>query len=52
MGEFDGKDIASVEDLYAALRNKKPGDRVPMTVLRDNTATNLTITLDARPAGQ
>ncbi len=36
---------------YAALRNKKPGDRVPMTVLRDNTATNLTITLDARPAG-
>ncbi|MGE0056457.1 MAG: S1C family serine protease [Dehalococcoidia bacterium] len=50
--KFDGKDIASVEDLYAALRNKKPGDRVPMTVLRDNTATNLTITLDARPAGQ
>lgn len=50
--KFDGKDIASVEDLYAALRDKKPGDRVPMTVLRDNNATNLTITLDARPAGQ
>jgi S1-C subfamily serine protease len=50
--KFDGKDIGSVEDLYAALRGKKPDDKVPMTVMRDNKAIDLTVTLDARPTGQ
>jgi S1-C subfamily serine protease len=50
--KFDGKDVNSVEDLYAALRSKKPGDKVPMTVTRNNNSMDLTITLDARPPGQ
>jgi S1-C subfamily serine protease len=50
--KFDGKNVNSVEDLYAALRSKKPGDKVPMTVTRNNNSMDLTITLDARPPGQ
>jgi S1-C subfamily serine protease len=50
--KFDGKDISSVEDLYAALRSKKPGDRVSMTVTRANQPVDVTLTLDARPTGQ
>jgi S1-C subfamily serine protease len=50
--KFNGKDITSVEDLYAALRDNKPGDRVPMTVMRQNKPMDVTITLDSRPTGQ
>jgi S1-C subfamily serine protease len=50
--KFDGKDVSSVEDLYTALRTKKPGDKVSMTVMRAGQPTNVTVTLDARPQGQ
>jgi serine protease DegQ len=46
---FDGKDIKSVEDLYAALKPKNPGDKVTLTVVRDNKSQDLSVTLDSRP---
>jgi serine protease DegQ len=47
--KFDGKDIKSVEDLYAALKPKNPGDKVTLTVVRDNKSQDLSVTLDSRP---
>jgi S1-C subfamily serine protease len=48
--EIDGKKVESVEDLYAALREKKPGDQITLKVLRDGQEVNLTATLDSRPS--
>jgi S1-C subfamily serine protease len=48
--EIDGTPVASVEDLYAALREKKPGDQVTLKVLRAGQETTLTATLDSRPS--
>jgi S1-C subfamily serine protease len=50
--EFDGQQLTSVEDLYTALRGKKPGDTVDMTVMRGDQEIDLTATLDERPANQ
>jgi S1-C subfamily serine protease len=47
---FDGKQVRSVEDLYAALRSKKPGDTVGVTVQRGGEEQELEVTLDSRPA--
>jgi serine protease DegQ len=49
---FDGKDIESVEDLFAALRERKPGDRIDIEVKRGDDDVKLTATLDSRPAEQ
>jgi S1-C subfamily serine protease len=48
--EFDGDEIASVEDLFTALRQKSPGDRVELTVLREGEEMELTVTLGERPS--
>lgn len=48
--EFDGRNIASVEDLFAALRPKSPGDIVSVTVERGSETHKLTLTLDDRPS--
>jgi S1-C subfamily serine protease len=48
--KFDGKQIDSVEDLYSALRDTKPGQSVKMEVVRNGQRQELTVTLDARPA--
>ncbi len=50
--EFDGKQLESVEDLYAALRGKSPGDSVSMQVTRGSEQIELTATLDERPPQQ
>ena len=50
--KFDGKPLDSVEDLYAALRDEAPGDRVTMTVMRGTQEIQLTATLDSRPTEQ
>jgi S1-C subfamily serine protease len=47
---FNGQKIDSVEDLYAALRDTKPGQTVKMEVMRNGQKQELTVTLDARPA--
>jgi S1-C subfamily serine protease len=48
--EIDGTKVDSVEDLYTALREKKPGDQVTLKVLRDGQETTLTATLESRPS--
>jgi S1-C subfamily serine protease len=48
--EFDGKDITSVEDLFAALRGTSPGDSVPVRVVRGEQEQTLNVTLENRPA--
>ncbi len=44
-----GKDVASPEDLVAALRAHKPGERVPLVVVRGGDRRTLTATLSQRP---
>jgi serine protease DegQ len=47
---FDARQISSVEDLYAALRDSAPGDEVRLTVVRGDQERDLTVTLDERPS--
>ena len=47
---FDGKSIATVEDLYAALRNKAPGDKVSIEIDRNGQKQTLQATLQDRPS--
>jgi serine protease DegQ len=46
--EFDGNKIANSLDLVAAIRQKKPGDRVDLTVLRDGKSDTVSATLGRR----
>jgi S1-C subfamily serine protease len=46
----DGKSVATMQDLSAAIRAKKVGDQVELTVLRDGNETKVEVTLGARPA--
>ncbi|MGH3103710.1 MAG: S1C family serine protease [Gaiellaceae bacterium] len=46
---MDGRAIPTVEDLFAVLRRRKPGDEVSVTVLRDGERRRLEVTLDERP---
>jgi serine protease DegQ len=48
--EFNGKKTATAEDLIAALRSTKPGDRVQLTVLRGATTEQITVIVTERPA--
>ncbi|CAM4168236.1 S1C family serine protease [Deinococcus marmoris] len=43
----DGQPVDALEDLQAALINKKQGDTVDLTVLRGEQKQDLTVTLDA-----
>jgi serine protease Do len=49
---IDGQQIASMDDLGAALQNYKPGDQITMTVLRGSQQLDLSVTLGERPATQ
>ena len=44
---IDGQRVASVNDLYARLRNYKVGDAVTLTVLRDGDEEQVRVTLGA-----
>jgi hypothetical protein len=46
--EFDGQPIKNLYDFTYALRNKKVGDEVPVTVLRDGKPLRVTVTLEQR----
>ncbi|HEX5370601.1 MAG TPA: PDZ domain-containing protein, partial [Dehalococcoidia bacterium] len=48
---FDGKPITSIEDLYAALRTKAPGDTVAIVVDRNGQKITEQAKLQDRPAG-
>lgn len=43
--KFDGKKVASVDDVRVLLPRKEPGDKVPVVVKRGDETVNLTITL-------
>ena len=47
--DLDEKDVASIEDLYAALRDTAPGDSVSVTVVREGAEQTLDVTLQSRP---
>jgi S1-C subfamily serine protease len=46
---IDGEEIASPEDLLAALRQRDPGDRIEVDVRRGNDEQRLNVTLTDRP---
>ncbi|MBL8215019.1 MAG: M28 family peptidase [Bryobacterales bacterium] len=46
--EFDGKPVANLYEYTYALRTKKPGDVVKVTVLRNNEKVQADVTLTAR----
>jgi S1-C subfamily serine protease len=47
---LDGQPLASMEDLAAAIAQKQPGDRLTLTLLRDGSERDVTVTLGDRPA--
>jgi hypothetical protein len=47
--EFDGKPIQNLYDFTYALRAHKPGDNVPVKVLRDNKELRVQVLLTKRP---
>jgi hypothetical protein len=49
MIEFGGAPIKSLYDFTFALREKKPGDKVEVTVLRDGKRVTATVELTTRP---
>lgn len=48
--EVDGEEMIESSDLLVAIRDKKPGDVVQVTLDRDGTEMNITVTLEERPA--
>ena len=47
---FNGQETATAEELIAALRSTKPGDRVQLTVQRGVKTEQITVTVAERPA--
>lgn len=45
----DGEPLRSVEDLFALLRERDPGDEVELELLRDDERQTVTVTLTDRP---
>jgi putative serine protease PepD len=45
---FNGQETATAEELIAALRGTKPGDRVQLTVLRGAKTQQITVTVAER----
>lgn len=46
--EFDGKEVATADDIRAVLRKKKPGDEVEVVVKRGTKTVTRTVTLGKR----
>jgi len=46
---IEGKDVRSIGDLMAGLKDKEPGDEVTLTLLRDDEEMTLQVTLGERP---
>ena len=48
--EIDGQEMVESSDVLIAVRDKKPGDTVEVTVDRDGRTQVITVTLEERPA--
>jgi S1-C subfamily serine protease len=46
----DDEDMIESADILVAIRDKKPGDKVDVTIDRDGTTSVITVTLEERPA--
>ena len=46
---FDGKQIASIEELRDAVASHKPGDKLKLVIYRDANKTSVTVTLGRQP---
>jgi 2-alkenal reductase len=51
ISEVNGRDIDSLETLINAIRSRKPGEKVELTLLRDGGRERVEVTLGERPAG-
>jgi S1-C subfamily serine protease len=49
--KVDGKDMVHASDLLVAIRDKKPGDTVQITVDRKGATSTISVKLEERPAG-
>jgi S1-C subfamily serine protease len=47
--EVDGKKVVQPEDLALLISEKLPGEKVELTILRDNKRMNVSVTLGKRP---
>ncbi|HWH31698.1 MAG TPA: PDZ domain-containing protein, partial [Egibacteraceae bacterium] len=47
----DGEPVDAMEDLYAALRARAPGDRLPLEIARGGGRLSVTPVLADRPEG-
>ena len=45
----DGKDVATPEDLIAAIHDHQPGGTMKVTYVRDGKSTTVEVTLAKRP---
>jgi S1-C subfamily serine protease len=48
----NGKAVATMQDLSAAIRAQQPGDKVELTVLRNGKEITVVVTLGERPSAQ
>ncbi len=48
--EIDGREMVESSDVLLAVRDKKPGDTVEVTIDRNGTTQVITVTLEERPA--
>ncbi len=47
--DLDGDPLAGMEELASRIAQMRPGDEVTLTVLRDGSSTDVTVTLGERP---
>ena len=48
--EADGRDVAAVEDVLSVLRRSDPGDRLTLTIMRNDDRRQITVEAGRRPA--
>jgi S1-C subfamily serine protease len=46
-----GREIDGVDDLYAELRRRRPGQRVKLAIARGDERREINVTLAEKPAG-
>lgn len=49
--KLDGQPLTSMDQLAAAIAEKRPGDKVTLTLIRNGSSQDVTITLGNRPQG-
>ena len=50
--KFGGRGIEDIRTLMVLIRKAKPGQQIPIVVVRDEKLVNLTATIQPRPVGK